>query len=107
MVPHCSDGWRILGPKDPMVELHNAKNGWRKRTDYGAVYVFEHHLPTSPGKYKRRYMMEVSVSASPCEARITIDLPTNVAPDFLGKAEVLLTSLGAVTKAALAGLVQR
>ena len=51
--------------------------------------------------------MEVQMSASPCEARMTIDLPTNVAPDFLGKAEILLTSLGAVTKAALAGLVHQ
>ena len=107
MIPHHSDGWRTLGKDDPMVVLHNAVLGWRKRTDYGAVYVFEYHLPTSPGKYMRRYLMEVSVSAEPCECRITVDLPANVAPDFLGKTEVLLTSLGALTKAALAGLVQR
>jgi len=104
MVPHCADGWRMLGPNDPMVELKSAKNGWRKRTEYGAVYVFEYHLPTEPGKYKRRFLMEVSVSAEPCEGRITVDLPVLTLTDQFKRIEDLLVSLGVALGYGLQGV---
>ena len=104
MVPHCSDGWRTLGSKNPMVQAHNAKSGWRKRTEYGSVYVFEYHLPTSPGKYKRRFLMEVSVSAEPCEGRITVDLPVLTLTDQFKRIEDLLVSLGVALGYGLRGV---
>ena len=104
MIPHHSDGWRTLGKDDPMVVSHNAVLGWRKRTDYGAVYVFEYHLPTEPGKYKRRFLMEVSVSAEPCEGRITVDLPVLTLTDQFKRIENLLVSLGVALGYGLKGV---
>jgi hypothetical protein len=100
MVPHCSDGWRTLGPNDPMVELHNAVHGWRKRTDHGAVYVFEYHLPTSPGKYMRRYIMQVRVR----DGQIQVDMPVVVASEVFERVEALLVSLGVALECGLQGV---
>ena len=100
MVPNCSDGWRTLGKDDPMIVLHNAVLGWRKRTDHGAVYVFEYHLPTSPGKYMRRYIMQVRVR----DGQIQVDMPVMVASEVFERVEALLVSLGVALECGLQGV---
>ena len=100
MVPHCSDGWRSLGEDNPMVVLHNAKMGWRKRTDHGAVYVFKYHLPTEPGHYIPRYIMQVRVR----DGQIQVDMPVMVASEVFERVEKLLVSLGVALECGLQGV---
>jgi hypothetical protein len=104
MVPHCSDGWRCLGPKDAMVVAKSAKNGWRKHTEHGTVSVYEYHLPTSPGKYMRRYMLEAAVSATPCQGRVTVEIPTNMLADHFQRIEELVVCLGLALESGLRGV---
>jgi hypothetical protein len=100
MIPHHSDGWRTLGKDDPMVVLHNAKMGWRKRTEHGAVYVFKYHLPTSPGHYAPRYIMQVRVR----DGQVQVDMPVMVASEAFERVEKLLVSLGVALECGLQGV---
>ena len=101
MIPLGSDGWRTLGEGDPMVVLHNAKMGWRKRTEHGgAVYVFKYHLPTEPGHYAPRYIMQVRVR----DGQIQVDMPVMVAREAFERAEELLVALGVALECGLKGI---
>ena len=84
-----------------MVVLHNAKMGWRKRTEHGdAVYVFKYHLPTEPGHYVARYIMQVRVR----DGQVQVDMPTMVAAEAFRRVEALLVSLGVTLECGLQGV---